>query len=536
VSENAKNTKQKPFEGFKPLIESLKSDFIAATILKSDLEPCRTLDIAAEYWGICANYAETEDIRWVAAWAEDHGDKYQVNALLETNGDYLIVRTRVAADHPDLPSQACSFWAADRSERHIQDMFGIRFTDHPDSRRWLRHQAWPENAYPLRKAFPVEGNPAADTPPDNDYEFLSAKGSGVYEIPVGPVHAGIIEPGHFRFQAVGETVLNLEERFGYVHKGIEKIAEGRTPDQLARLAGRVSGDTTVGHTWAACMAMERAAGIEVPARALYIRAILCERERIINHLWDIGAICNDVGFAFANYQFGRLREILLRENDCLFGHRLLMDRIIPGGISHDLSVEAAAQIEQSVRVLEKELGEILPLLDFSESLEDRLVTTGVLTSHTAAKLGALGYVGRASGQSFDVRRDAPYPPYDQIDVQVPVENQGDVASRLWIRYKEIHAAFHLIRQLMEKLPSGNLCAQWQDPAVSAEGIGLVEGWRGEILCYIRFDQDNRIDRYYPRDPSVINWPALEKIVLENIVPDFPVCNKSLNGSYSGHDL
>jgi len=538
VTENDKNTKQKPFEGFKPLIDALKSEFIAATILDSGLGPCRTLDIAADYWGVCAKYAENEGIRWAAAWAEDHSDTLQINALLETNGDYLILRTQVATDCPELPSQAPYYWAADRSERHIQDLFGVCFTDHPEPKRWIRHQAWPEDAFPLRKNFPADGIPGIQphTPPDKDYPFLSAKGSGVYEIPVGPVHAGIIEPGHFRFQAMGETILNLEERFGYVHKGIEKIAEGRNPEQLARLAGRVSGDTTVGHTWAACMAMERAAGIEVPARGLHIRALLCERERIINHLWDMGAICNDVGFAFANYQFGRLRENWVRDNDHLFGHRLLMDRIIPGGVSHDLSVEAIAHIEQSNQVLEKELGEIVTLLDFSESLEDRLITTGVLTVETASKLGALGYVGRASGQSFDVRRDVRYPPYDQFEIQVPLENQGDVASRFWIRYKEIRASFKIIKQLIETLPAGALCAAWQIPAAGAEGIGMIEAWRGEIVCFVSFELDNRIGRYYPRDPSVINWPALEKIVLENIVPDFPVCNKSLNGSYSGHDL
>jgi len=536
VSENDENREQKPFEGFKPLIEALKNDFIAATIRKSDLEPCRTLDIAAEYWGVCAKYAENEGIRWAAVWAEDHSDTLEVNALLETKGDYVILRTQVATDCPKLPSQALYYWAADRSERHIQDMYGICFTDHPDPKRWIRHQAWPEDTYPLRKKYPVEGKPVTKTPPDKDYKFVSATGSGVYEIPVGPVHAGIIEPGHFRFQAVGETILNLEERFGYVHKGIEKIAEGRSPEQLARLAGRVSGDTTVGHTWAACMAMERAVGVKVPVRAQYIRAILCERERIINHLWDMGAICNDVGFAFANYQFGRLRENWVRDNDHLFGHRLLMDCIIPGGVNQDLSMESIAYTDRSIRILKKELGEIVALIDFSESLEDRLITTGVLSVETASKLGALGYVGRASGLSFDVRRNAPYPPYDQLEVQVPVEDQGDVASRFWIRYKEIQAAFHLIRQSMEKIPSGDLCTQWQSPVAGAEGIGLVEGWRGEILCYVRFDQDNRIARYYPRDPSIINWPALEKIVLENIVPDFPVCNKSVNGSYSGHDL
>ncbi|MGH8498129.1 MAG: nickel-dependent hydrogenase large subunit, partial [Methylococcales bacterium] len=406
----------------------------------------------------------------------------------------------------------------------------------PDPRRWIRHQAWPENIYPLLKSFPVQGQPLAQTSPDRGYPFIAAEGAGVYEVPVGPVHAGIIEPGHFRFQAVGETVLNLEERLGYVHKGIEKIAEGRNPEGLARLAGRISGDTTVAHTWAACLAMERAAGIEAPPRAIHLRAIFCERERIINHIWDMAAICNDVSFAFPFYQFGRLREVWLRENQSCFGHRLLMDRIVPGGVGSDLNAGSVGQMQQSIRWLEKEVDFIVTIADFSESLEDRLVTTGILSTDLAKKLGALGYVGRASGQTFDVRRDAPYAPYDRLEVTVPVDKQGDVAARFWVRYKEVKASCTLLQQLLESLPDGDLRTDWKVPAEGAESLGFVEGWRGEILCYIRFGQDNKIDRFYPRDPSAINWPALEKLVMDNIVPDFPVCNKSVNGSYSGHDL
>ena len=261
-------------------------------------------------------------------------------------------------------------------------MFGINFVGHPDNRRWTRHKAWAKHSYPLRKDFPVQGEPEAITPPDMDYPFVKAHGAGVYEIPVGPVHAGIIEPGHFRFQAVGELILNLEERLGYVHKGIEKIAEGRTPESLARLAGRVSGDTTVGHCWAACMAMEQAAGIEIPPRAALIRGILAERERVANHLGDMGAICNDVAFVFAQMQFTRLRELWLRTNATVFGHRLLMDRIVPGGVMCDLSEASCALIKQDIVQLRKELSDIMPAIDLNSSLEDRLYTAGYLSPET----------------------------------------------------------------------------------------------------------------------------------------------------------
>lgn len=495
------------------------------------------LTIAPEAWGDAAKFMQALRGRWVGVWADEGMDFFTVTACLEYQGRYLLLRTRVPEAAPELPSHAPYFRAADRAERHVQDLFGIRFTGHPLlMQRWTRHQAWDETTFPLRKNFPVQGVRQEATPPDQDYPFLKATGASVYEIPVGPVHAGIIEPGHFRFQAVGETVLNLEERLGYVHKGIEKIAEGRDPEGLAKLAGRVSGDTTVGHAWAACMAMEAAAGVEIPARSAYIRGLLAERERVINHLWDMGAMCNDVAFAFGYYQFGRLRELWVRENQALFGHRLLMDCIVPGGVKVDVSPEGMARMRQSVKELRRELSEIITIIDANSSLEDRFLAAGVLTVEQAEIIGALGFVGRSSGQTFDVRQAAAYPPYDELTLYVPVEAQGDVASRFWLRYKELRVAMRLLEQMLDQLPTGEVTAQWQTPLQDAEGFAAVEGWRGEILCYVRFDADNRIGRYFPRDPSQINWPALEKIQINNIVPDFPICNKSVNGSYSGQDL
>jgi len=492
--------------------------------------------IESKHWQEFSQYAIEQNLRWVAGWAEHADAIFIVNACFEKEGIYLLLRTHINTDKPELPSQATVYPAANRSERHTQDMFGINFVGHPDNRRWTRHQAWAKHSYPLRKDFPVQGEPETITPPDIDYPFVKAYGAGVYEIPVGPVHAGIIEPGHFRFQAVGELILNLEERLGYVHKGIEKIAEGRTPESLARLAGRVSGDTTVGHCWAACRAMEQAAGIEIPPRAALIRGILAEGERIANHLGDMGAICNDVAFIFAQMQFTRLRELWLRTNAKVFEHRLLMDRIIPGGVVCDLSEASCALIKQDIVQLRKELSEIMPAIDLNSSLEDRLYTAGYLSPETAAAFGTLGYVGLSSGQDFDVRRDAPYAPYDQVTFKVALEDQCDIASRFWVRYKQINAALKLIEQFIAQLAEGDILAEWQTPQADSEGLGIVEGWRGEITAYIRFDAGNKIARFYPRDPSILNWPALEKLVLNNIVPDFPVCNKSLNGSYSGNDL
>ena len=492
--------------------------------------------ISTKDWRCFAEHAQKQGLRWVSGWVEQQSPDYMVNAIFEKKGLYLLARTQVNEDNADVPSQATVYPAANRSERHSQDMFGIDFSDHPDNRPWIRHKAWKKNQYPLRDDFPLTGSPEQITPADTDYPFVKARGAGVYEIPVGPVHAGIIEPGHFRFQAVGESILNLEERFGYAHKGIEKLAVNKTPKELVRLAGRVSGDSTVAHSWAACRAMEQAADIIIPEKAAFIRGILLERERIANHLGDIGAICNDVGFAFAQMQFSRLRELWLRTNAKYFGHRLLMDCIVPGGVSIKLSDSDCQIMLAELKELKKELNEILPAIDLNSSLEDRLFTAGFLSEQTAADFGTVGYVGRSSGQDFDVRRDAPYPPYDQLSFKVAVENQGDVASRVWVRVKEIFESVQLLQQMLEHVPGGELKTAWQVPAENSEGVGIIEGWRGEIVTYVRFNKANQIARFYPRDPSVINWPVLEKIVLNNIVPDFPVCNKSLNGSYSGHDL
>jgi Ni,Fe-hydrogenase III large subunit len=500
------------------------------------LAPARVLAVQPQDWGRVAGEASLSGWRWVAIWGEDTASDILVSAALEKSGGYLLVRTTVTHTSPVLPSQTLHYPAADRMERHLRDMLGVDFTDHPDPRRWTRHQAWKEGEHPLRKTFDVRSAPATPTEPDDTYNFLYAQGNGVYEIPVGPVHAGIIEPGHFRFQAVGERVLNLEERLGYVHKGIEKIAEGRDAAALARLAGRVSGDSTVAHAWAACMAMEKAAALDVPPRALALRALMAERERIANHMGDIGAICNDVSFTFAYYQFGRLREQWQRLSHEAFGHRFLMDRTVPGGVATDLTESAAEAMISQIGLLRAELPALYDIIDDLPSLEDRLDTTGYLAPETAKAFGALGYVARASGLGFDVRKHTPYAPYDRLTPHVPQSRDGDVAARVTIRAQEILASFDLIEWLIVGLPSGPIATPWHMPPAGAEGLGLVEGFRGECLAYVRFGADGKIARYFPRDPSWLTWPTLEKLVRDNIVPDFPVCNKSVNGSYSGHDL
>ncbi len=500
------------------------------------LAPAHRLVLDAEDWGVAARVAAGLGCRWAGVWGDPGEADAVVQACLEHAGGFLVLETTVPLSHPILASHTAYFPGANRLERHLQDLVGVALSDSPDRRRWTRHQAWPDGEFPLRVDYPAAGRPRGRARADADYPFASIQGSGVCEIPVGPVHAGIIEPGHFRFQAVGEEVLQLEERLGYVHKGIEKIAVGRDPTGLARLAGRVSGDSTVAHAWAACQAMERAAACDVPPRAAKLRALLCERERVANHLGDIGAICNDVGFAFAQVQCARLRELWQRRSAALFGHRLMMDLIVPGGVARDLSSEGPVLLRADHAALHRAIEPLFDVIDDHPSLEDRLLGTGYLSAADARALGCTGYVGKASGQGFDLRRDHPYPPYDSLAVEVPVDSAGDVAARVRVRMAEVRISLDLMDQLLDAMPAGVFSAPMPTPQPDAVGLGLVEGWRGEVLSFVRFGARGRIARFFPRDPSWFSWPALERLIAGNIVPDFPVCNKSVNGSYSGQDL
>jgi len=503
---------------------------------RHELAPAHLLEIDAEEWGRCGRLAALAEYRWGGLWADPLEEGFELFCLLEHQGDYLVLQSRIEEEPPRIDSLAPWFPVAARAERHCRDLLGIEFHDHPDGRRWTRHQGWAEDEAPLRSDFSAHRLPKeTPVPADGGYPFEPVQGEGVYEIPVGPVHAGIIEPGHFRFQAVGEQILSMEERLGYVHKGIEKAAVGRDAEGLVRLAARVSGDTTVAHAWAACQALERATGQQPPPRAHQLRGLLCERERVANHLGDIGAICNDVGFAFALAHCSRLRERWQRRSDELFGHRLLMDTLLPGGVAVDIGAEEIHLLHHDHAVLRRELEPFFDLLLDQPSLEDRLLGTGVLLPATARALGCTGHVGKASGQPFDLRSAQPYPPYDRLPMETPLLQAGDVLARVQVRMRELLDSLAWMDTLLDGLEPGEIRREFRTRG-PARGLGAVEGWRGEVLVYLRLDAGGRVARYFPRDPSWHHWPALEQIVLGNIVPDFPVCNKSVNASYSGHDL
>jgi len=471
-----------------------------------------------------------------AEWATDEtsfGRGFGIYACYRHESEYLIIKTYAPFDDPTFPSLTKKFVPAYRFERQMQSLMGVTAIGHPDQRPWIKHEDWPQDAWPLRKSFDASQKLPRVS---GEYRWVRAEGEGVYEIPVGPVHAGIIEPGHFRFQAMGEDVLNLEARLGYVHKGIEKRFESFSWTEASRLAGRVSGDTTVAHCLAYCRAVEAMTGCVVPDRAMWLRALFLERERIANHLGDLGAICNDVAFAILLYQFHRLKEMLLRTNLKLFGHRFMMDKIVPGGAAVNIDTDGVKTILAELDWLAKEFDRLVIIYDENSSIEDRVRDTGILSSEKARDLCVVGFVARASGLNLDCRIHQPFPPYDRIRVSIPVLVSGDVHARAWVRVEEIRDSLRIIREILKSLPDGEIAVPVSAPSPDTSGFAAVEGWRGEILYWLQSGPKGEINRAMVRDPSSVNWLGLEQCIHGNIVPDFPVCNKSFNQSYSGNDL
>ena len=422
------------------------------------------------------------------------------------------------------PSVGAHHAAAIRLERALVDLYGLRPEGALDARPWLDHGRWPVR-HPLGAAQAGAG--------PVPYGFLPAEGENLHQIPVGPVHAGIIEPGHFRFTAAGETVVRLEARLGYLHRGLEQRMTGADLDLAVRLAGRASGDSTVAYAIAFARAVEAALGVEAPPRAHWLRALMAELERLANHLGDIGAVCNDASFALMHAHCGVLREQVLRAADAAFGHRLMMDRVVAGGAAGDLTPEAARLIAVMARDLSPRLDQIAGLYDDTASLQDRTVGTGHLRPEFAARFGAGGFVGRASGRAFDARKAFPYPPYDALAFEVPTRDAGDVNARVWIRIEEARQSLALVAQLLAGLPGGPIRAPVPDGA--GEGAALVEGFRGDVFAWVKLE-GGKVEGASLRDPSWFQWPLLEAAIEGNIVADFPLCNKSFNCSYAGVDL
>jgi Ni,Fe-hydrogenase III large subunit/Ni,Fe-hydrogenase III component G len=473
--------------------------------------------------------------RLVTLWASQKSTgKFLVSAVYDiNNGELLWLDLPVTKNVGTYPDISTLFPAATRMQRAIKDLLGIDAAGASDSRPWLSHGAWPENYFPLRKEN--TGNESASQEQVDDYQFVSVSGEGVHEIAVGPVHAGIIEPGHFRFSVVGEKTLRLEERLGYTHKGIDKAFENFSAIDGFRLAGRMSGDSTVAYSWSYCMSLENMWKWPVPRRALWLRAIALERERVGNHLGDLGGIGNDAGFAFGLSQFMRLREDWLRLNKSLFNHRLMMDYICPGGIEREIDSTGLAQISNQCRAIESEVRTLQGIYDDHSGLQDRFLTTGTVPNELANKLGLIGLAGRASGVVHDVRVNASSEPYSELGVKISTRESGDVAARVDVRFDEIFESIRLIMHLADNMPAGPVQKVRARRGPAGSSAGWVEGWRGGIFTALDVDSTGQIQRCHVHDPSWQNWPVIEYAVIGDIVPDFPLINKSFNLSYSGHD-
>jgi Ni,Fe-hydrogenase III large subunit len=443
----------------------------------------------------------------------------------EGSGDGAVVSLECPAG--EFPSVGALHPPAIRLERAIHSLYGLQPIGAPDLRPWLDLGFW-DVRYPL-------GARTAAAPEQPAYAFLPVEGESLHQIPVGPVHAGIIEPGHFRFTAGGETVVRLEERLGYVHKGIESLMTGATIERAAQLAARTSGDSTVAYGIAFAHAVEAALNIDVPPRARHLRALMAELERLANHFGDIGAICNDASFSLMHTHCGILREHILRVADACFGHRLMMDRVVPGGVAVDLPPDGGAAIRTTLQHIGLRFPRLVELYDNTASLQDRTAATGIVGVELARQFGAPGHVGRASGRNFDVRKTPGYPPYDQLDFTVPVLTAGDVNARVWIRIREVEQSLNLIEQILARLPDGLTLTALDGGGDGGEGLGVAESFRGDVLAWVRLE-GRRVARCHLRDPSWFQWPLLEAAIEGNIVADFPLCNKSFNCSYSGHDL
>lgn len=452
-------------------------------------------------------------------------------------GRFLVPFVR-ASKEGTYPSIAREIHGASMYERIIKESFGLTAEGHPGALQPHRlHAPWPIDAFPMRKD--------AMTPDENSgesirYDFAEIGGEGIYEVPVGPVHAGIIEPGHFRFSMAGEEIISLEPRLGWVHKGTEKLFESRTIAEQLKLAERVAGDTSFTHATAYAQAIEDLAGIAVPERAAALRVVFSEIERIANHVSDIGFIMGDTGFNFGGAHCSRIRERVMRVAERATGHRFLRDAAAIGGVHTDLDAKAEAEIAAELADIERDFTEVMRVADESTSLYNRLVGTGTVPEEAARDHCAVGVAARASGIATDVRKDFPYAAYAKFPITLPETKSGDVHARYRVRIHEAFEAFRVIQAVLAKLPKGAARAAVDLDRIALRkqsyALGLTEGWRGEIAYFVATDAAGKIVRVSPRDPSFIDWHLAPIAAAGSVLLDFPLINKSFNMSYSGNDL
>ncbi|MDB5412833.1 MAG: NADH-ubiquinone oxidoreductase chain 49kDa [Rubritepida sp.] len=465
-----------------------------------------------------AQLASPSDLALLGLW----GEAGMAHAAFLDEARMQVLLASVAAPEGHIPALSQGRPGAALFERMLRDLYAIE-AEGGDPRGWLDHGRWPVLG-------PLSAHPTRHAPDPTPMEFLPVAGEGVHVIPVGPIHAGVIEPGHFRFHVQGEIIVRLELRLGYTHKGLLTLMQGKSPRAAARFAARLSGDSTVAHGLAFARAAEAAQGVEIPPRAAAIRAAMLELERLHNHLNDLGFIANDAAFAVIHARAGLVREELLRAQFAAFGHRLMMDGLQPGGVAQDLTPEGVAALRVALAAIEAELPVLLGYYESHASLQDRVLGTGTMSADLVAAFAPGGVVGRAAGRAFDARLLTG----ELAPEALILQSGADVDARWRQRYAEALQSIAFLAALLARLPEGPLTTPMTQRG--GEGIALVEGFRGECLAWMRLDDGGLIEACFLRDPSWLHWPLLEAAVIGNIVADFPLINKSINGSYSGVDL
>ena len=442
----------------------------------------------------------------------------------------LTVETCVPAERPEFPSVTPFVTAAHWHERELQDMFGLRAVGHPDPRRLVLHENYPRDFHPLRKDVA-----AGETPPfleGRPFTYPRVEGEGVFDVPVGPIHAGVIEPGRFLFSVVGEAIFKLEARLFFTHRGIEKLAEGRTALHGLFSAERICGVCAFSHSTAYAQAIESLAGTPAPPRAQAIRTIMLELERLYNHIGDAGNICAGIGFAVGTSSGARLKERLQRLNEAVAGHRFLRGVNTLGGVRLDLHSRALKLIEGTIKEVDTDFKQMVELMLGTDSVVERLKGTGVLGADIVREFGAVGVAARASGLARDSRVYRPHALYPDLSFKVPKDDRGDVYARTSVRIHEVVQSVHLIRQLVENMPPGPVIAPLGPLPAYKGALGVTESPRGETAHWVMLNPDGTIFRYHVRSAPYANWPVVPFTVPGNMVPDFPLINKSFELCYA----
>lgn len=428
-------------------------------------------------------------------------------------GHLGVLATEIGEAYPCLTE---SLPQAHVFEREIAEHWGLRPLGHP----WLK---------PVRFE---PGRPSAIGQAD----FFSMQGEEVHEVAVGPVHAGVIEPGHFRFQCHGETVYHLEISLGYQHRGVERALIGGPHPRTIHLVETLAGDTTIGHTTAFARAVEALSGTPVPGRAEAIRGVAAELERIANHVGDLGALAGDVGFLPTMSYCGRIRGDVLNATALICGNRFGRGLVRPGGVAQDLDGRTAGELKDRLSDIEKDIRSAAELMFDTPSVLARLEGTGTVSCETAAQIGLVGLAARASGLDRDIRHESPYGIYRLTHLPVCTWDTGDCFARAYVRWLEVQQSLEFIREQLDALPGGPIASPAKPIAPNQMVVSLTEGWRGEICHVVQTDEHGRFAVVKVVDPSLHNWFGLAMALRDQQISDFPLCNKSFNLSYCGHDL